>query len=54
MSKSSQQFYDHQREFGNVEQAEQMYLIEQAEYLHEINETFRNNSRGNSISDSKI
>ncbi len=45
MSKSSQQYYDHQREFGNVEQAEQMYLIEQAEYLYEISE--RNTRKDN-------
>ena len=37
MSKSSQLYYDHQREFGNVEQSEKMYLIEQAEYLQTIN-----------------
>ena len=38
MSQSSQQYYDHQREFESVELAEQIYLIEEAEYLQTIND----------------
>ena len=38
MSKSSQLYYDHQREFSKVELLEQMYLIEEAEYLNMIND----------------
>ena len=38
MSKSSEAYYNHSREFEDVELAEQMYLIEQAEYLQTIND----------------
>jgi hypothetical protein len=46
MSKSGQKYYDHQREFGNIEHAEMMHDIEQAEYLYEIN---KDKNYGNSI-----
>lgn len=38
MSKSSQAYYEHCRQFEEIERAEQMYLIEQSEYLYEITE----------------
>jgi hypothetical protein len=38
MSKSGEMYYQHQREFGNIEHAEMMHDIEQAEYLNMIND----------------
>lgn len=47
MSKSSQKYYDHQREFDRVNVAEMMHDIEAAEYLNTINDErdFKQNNR---------